>query len=149
MSSNTNKLIKLLKQAHAIEIGAYYAYKGHWKSSKNIEEKKKIQEIQNDELLHRKLIELWLFGMGSKPSVFLDIIFYIIGNSISISCFVLGRRLSAWGARIMETIGSKVYINLSLAALKTPEYEIASSLLNMAKTEREHEEFFRSLGKRS
>ncbi|MDQ3634788.1 MAG: hypothetical protein M3405_09820 [Acidobacteriota bacterium] len=45
--TNTKQnLIRILQNAHAGELAAAYAYRGHWKSVRNSEEKTQIKIIE-------------------------------------------------------------------------------------------------------
>ena len=47
---------------------AAYAYRGHWKSVRNADQKRAIQNIENDEWRHRKLVGEMLLGLDAGPS---------------------------------------------------------------------------------
>jgi rubrerythrin len=53
---NTAPLIGLLQLAYSGELAAAYAYRGHWKSVSDPEERHRIEEIEQDEWHHRKLV---------------------------------------------------------------------------------------------
>lgn len=139
------KLIRLLKQAHAIEVGAYQAYEGHWKNIKPLSNpiRGKVKRIQIDELLHKEAIEKMLKELDSKPSFILDSILFIIGRSISIGCYIFGYRMTMWGAKIMEILGSNTYWELSKVAYEAGSPKMCRELRNMAYQEEEHEKFFK------
>lgn len=141
------ELVKMLRRAHAIEIGAYNAYEGHWRSIKPItcEERGKIKWIQIDELLHRETIERMLKELGGKPSFFLDSILWVIGKSISIACYVMPYRAAMWGAKIMESMGSEIYENLILQAIFDDHGQYVKEFMEMAQKEKEHEKYFKSI----
>lgn len=140
----SSKTIKLLKRAHAIETGAFEAYEGHANSVKDPQEKYKIQEIQKDEWFHRQAIEWFLIDLKSEPNPFLDFVLYLIGRSISLSCYVMGRKAAMWGAKIMESLGSNIYKELAKVARNEGYPAMAVELDHMQKTEEEHERFFKS-----
>src|SRR5258706_430373 len=62
------KLVALLQLAYSGELAAAHAYRGHWKSVRNAEEKTAIQSIENDEWRHRKLVGEMLVTVASRPS---------------------------------------------------------------------------------
>ncbi len=138
------RLIRLLKQAHAIEIGAYQAYEGHWRNIKPIDrfERGKVKWIQVDELLHKETLEKMLKELDSKPSLILDAILWCIGKSISIGCYVMGYRMAMWGAKIMEVMGSNCYWTLAREAYNSGYPHMHTELCKMARQEEEHEQFF-------
>jgi len=138
-------LIWQLKKAHAIEIGAYQAYKGHADSTKDDLIKRKIKAIQHDEFVHRMEVGAMLHDLGEKSNVFLDIILWCIGSSISAACHVMGARAAAWGAKIMEIMGSSVYWKLARTATDSGHQELHAKFCEMARTEEEHEKYFAKL----
>jgi rubrerythrin len=141
-----NKLTRLLKQAHAIEIGAYNAYEGHWRSlAKNkLSEARRIVEIQGDERAHMLAVERFLRTVNAKPSKIQDAILWIIGKSISIACYIMGYRAAMWGAKVMEVMGSNIYEKLAKVARDEGYPAMGVELDYMQRSEIEHEEFFKS-----
>ena len=137
-------LIWQLKKAHAIEIGAFEAYKGHAEATKDERIKKRIQEIQHDEFNHRMELGAILHDLGQTSNIFMDFALWCIGRSISFACHYMGARAAAWGAKIMEVMGSNVYYKLSEAAYPSHR-ELCDKFREMARTEEEHEEFFAGL----
>lgn len=135
------KLIRLLKQAHAIEIGAYEAYEGHIKTLFPSRVSYGIMIIQSQEADHRYALKCMLESLEAKPSWFMDTILWCIGRSISLACYVMGYRAAMWGAKIMEIMGSKVYYELAREAAEQCFYGMSDDLFDMALQE-EHEEFF-------
>jgi rubrerythrin len=140
-------LVWKLKKAHAIEIGAFEAYKGHAKYTKDEAVKRKILEIQQDEFQHRLEVGSMLHDLGEKSDIFLDFTLWCIGQSISIACRFMGARAAAWGAKIMEVMGSRVYDDLAKTSVDEGQSHLARKLQNMARTEEEHEQFFAALFK--
>lgn len=139
------RLAKMLQQAHAIEIGAYQAYRGHCRSlPSGSDERRRIRIIQLDELNHRKTVAAFLKELGSKPSPVLDWTFWIIGRTISVGCHVIGRRMAMWGAKIMEKLGGICYHRIAEEANKEGLDRMSSELRFMQYMEEKHEEFFRS-----
>jgi demethoxyubiquinone hydroxylase (CLK1/Coq7/Cat5 family) len=141
------RLIWKLKKAHAIEIGAFQAYKGHAKYTQDEAIKSKILEIQHDEFRHRMEVGSMLYDLGEKSDIFLDLILWCIGQSISFACRFMGARAAAWGAKIMEIMGSSIYLDLAKESEGCVSIEYKRKFEEMARNEQEHEEFFDSLFK--
>ena len=137
------KLIRLLQQAHAIEIGAYHAYEGHWRSSKNTKESNQIQSIQIDELVHRHKVRFMLEQLNAQRNPILDALFWVIGKTISASCYVIGYKAAMWGAGLMERLGSVCYYRIAREVKGLTNMRMYVTLLDMAIQEEEHEEFFK------
>lgn len=141
------KLIRQLKFAHAAEIAAYHAYEGHWRSVSNKAEQDYIRGIALDELKHIATLKKMLQGMRSQPSPFLDRAGTIVGELLGLACFYTGWRLPMWIAGMMEKIGTASYRDIAETAIKNERYLMAAKLLQMAKVEQEHEEYFEKLRK--
>ena len=143
----STKLIYMLQQAHAIEIGAYEAYYGHANASKDPEAKRRIKEIQQDELDHKLNVGFMLHELGGKNNEVMDSLLYFIGRSISLICYIMVKRAANWGAKIMEVMGADEYRKLAFEARAQGYYKMALTLDDMQKAEKDHEEFFKwSLG---
>lgn len=140
------KLIRQLKFAYAAETAAYHAYEGHWRSISNYEERAYIQKIQLDELAHIYTIEKMLRNINAKPNLTLTLCGEIVGKLIGITCFWTGYRLPMYIASMMEKIGAASYENIAHEAIESDRPLLAVKLLEMAKTEKEHEYFFENLG---
>jgi demethoxyubiquinone hydroxylase (CLK1/Coq7/Cat5 family) len=144
--SSTKRLIRKLKIAHAIEIGAFYAYEGHASSIKNNPTvKQKIIDIQDDEVVHMNDIESMLYQLGSKPSPILDALLWAIGSVISLSCHVMGYRMAMWGAGVMEKMGGVVYKDLAKVAEEAGWDSMGAALCIMQDAEEDHERFFKEI----
>lgn len=141
-----SKLTRLLRQAHAIEIGAYNAYEGHWRNIKPIDrwERGRVKIIQVEELLHKEMLERMLKEVGGKPSRAQDALLWIIGKSISTACYVMGYKAAMWGAKIMEKMGGLCYKQLAKVARDEGYPAMAVDLDYMQRAEEEHEEFFKT-----
>lgn len=140
-----SKFIKLLKRAHAIEIGAYHAYEGHWRSLPNDSvSQNTIKAIQTDELNHKKAVAQMLKDLNAKSSPLLDTILWLIGKSISIACHFMGFRMAMWGAKIMEIMGANIYRKLVQIAVKERQYTMALGLSYMQRAEEDHERYIKT-----
>lgn len=136
------RLVKALQAAYAGEMAAYFAYDGHWKSAKDQAEKIGILNIQTDELRHVMTIRKYLKMMGSHPARIRTFIFVCIGKTLSNLCFVTGRRLPAYVAKKIETLGMKGYEEMALLAGDAERSNMALHFQYMAKVEKAHEAYF-------
>lgn len=139
------KLIRLLKVAHAIEIGAYQAYEGHWRSIMPISHPDRfvVKIIQVEELIHREAIFKMLNELGAKPSPALDSILWVVGRCVSATCYIAPKLATKLGARIMESFAVAQYFEIASVAREAGFPEMAAELREFAMTELEHEAFFR------
>lgn len=146
------KLKKLLKVAYCGEVAAALAYEGHRDSLVDDEEaQEEIEMIRLEELDHVHMLGEMLHRMGiyTIPKTRLWI-FTKIGKIASFLCFHTGKRYPAIGAKLIERIGSVSYQEMAkLAEVCAPAYaEMDKKLLEMAKTEEEHEKYFDSFIKK-
>lgn len=142
-----SKLIKMMKRAHAIEVGAYHAYEGHFRSIKPLTNPNRgeIKMIQVDEKIHKEELARMLSNLGSQQNYLLDATFYLIGRFISAACYVMPARWSNLGALMMEKLADPCYAGLAEEAKKQGRYDMQSKFLEMRKSEEEHHEFFDKL----
>jgi demethoxyubiquinone hydroxylase (CLK1/Coq7/Cat5 family) len=138
-------LIEILQGAYSGELAAGFAYRGHWKSVKNLEERAAIQKIEREEWVHRKRVGEILASLGSGPQKLREVKFWVIGRTIGISCHLIGWFLPMYFAGRLESGNVVEYQNAAAhaAALGLAEYE--ADLLVMAGVEGEHEQFFLSV----
>jgi demethoxyubiquinone hydroxylase (CLK1/Coq7/Cat5 family) len=67
MNDSRRKLIALLQLAYSGELAAAYAYRGHWNSVADANERDSIRSIEEDEWRHRKLVGEMLDGLAAAP----------------------------------------------------------------------------------
>jgi demethoxyubiquinone hydroxylase (CLK1/Coq7/Cat5 family) len=58
-------LVRLLQLAHAGEMAAAFAYRGHWRSVSDPREQERIRAIEADEWHHRTLVAEMLAQLGA------------------------------------------------------------------------------------
>lgn len=136
------KLIKLLQQAYAIEIGAYQAYEGHWRSLKDEKEQWEIRSIQGEELWHKEEVGRMLSELKAKPNVILNAILWLIGKSISLACYVVGYKAAMCGAGLMEKLGALCYKRIAAEARAKGHRTMALELEDMQVAEEKHQKYF-------
>lgn len=126
--------ITLLKFCFAVEIGAYLAYVGHYRSSKD----KKIKSIMRDELSHMVYIKRVLASYDEKPTAVFSLPFLIIGHMIRLTCRITPKPMLDFVARIMEKFNVVSYDYMAKAF---PEH--SETFLGMMQNEYEHEIYFK------
>ena len=78
------KLVKLLQQAYSAEKAAAFAYIGHAGAVKNLDEKKAIKQIEDDEWFHRKEV-LEIMNQYNVPiSKWYEIRFHVIAYKMNL-----------------------------------------------------------------
>ncbi len=143
--NNTAPLIGILQLAYSGELAAAYAYRGHWKSVSDPEERRRIEEIENEEWHHRKLVGEMLSSLNAEPDQSRESRAAIIGRVFGFGCHVI--RLA--GANVwrgtLESRNIREYETAARLAHECGRDDLIDCLLTMAETEWEHERYFRSL----
>ncbi|HEV2884214.1 MAG TPA: ferritin-like domain-containing protein [Pyrinomonadaceae bacterium] len=146
MSAETSlqKLIALLQQAYSGELAAGYAYRGHWHSVSNRDERARIEQIENEEWHHRRLVGEMLEKLGSKPNRFREKRATVIGRTLGVLCHIGGWLAPMYGAGKLESGNIREYENAARYAVESGHEELVDCLLTMAEVEWDHENYFRS-----
>ena len=103
------KLIALLQLAYSGELAAAHAYRGHWKSVRNADQKTAIRNIENDEWRHRRLVGEMLAGLDSGPSRRRETRANLIGRTLGFLCHVSGWLAPMYGAGRLESRNIREY----------------------------------------
>lgn len=142
MNDARRNLIRILQNAHAGERAAAYAYRGHWKSLKESAEKEQIKKIETEEWTHRANVRKWLEHLGAKPNALREKIFWTIGRSLGLSCYVSGWFFPMYFAGRLESQNVQEYVEAAEFAEELEMHDCAEEMLEMSRTEGEHEIFF-------
>lgn len=138
------KLIRQLQGAYSGELAAGLAYRGHWNSVRDPEERARIQTIESEEWHHRALVGELLSQLGAAPNQRREIIFRVIGTVIAAFCHVGGWFFPMWGAGRLERHNIVEYEDAAVYAIACGHAEMTDCLLTMAEVEWEHELYFRT-----
>jgi demethoxyubiquinone hydroxylase (CLK1/Coq7/Cat5 family) len=141
------KLIRILQNAHAGELAAAYAYRGHWKSVRNTEQKASIKKIEQEEWDHRMRVLGWLDNLGAKPRKMREKIFWTIGRLLGVLCFVSGWFFPMYFAGRLESQNTQEYKDAAAFAEELGVIDCVNDMMFMSTKELEHEEYFRSVVK--
>ena len=138
-------LIQILQGAYSGELAAGFAYRGHWKSVKNPDERAAIQKIEHEEWIHRERVGEMLATLGGAPQKVCEAKRWVIGRTIGLACHLIGWFLPMYFAGRLESRNVVEYEVAAshAAALGLKEFE--EDLLEMARVEKEHELFFSSV----
>ncbi|MEO5860507.1 MAG: demethoxyubiquinone hydroxylase family protein [Pyrinomonadaceae bacterium] len=145
MPAARDQLIRILQNAYSGEVAAAYAYRGHWKSLKDSPEKARIREIEEEEWDHRRRVGEWLEKLGSGPRSAREKVFWTIGRTLGVSCYVSGWCMPMYFAGRLESQNSAEYEEAAKFAAELGMEDCVSDLVHMARVELEHEEFFRTV----
>ena len=137
-------LIEILQLAYSGELAAAYAYRGHWKSVGDPQERHRIEEIENEEWHHRKLVGEMLRGLNAAPDLARERRAGLIGRVLGFLCHVTGWLAPMYGAGRLESRNIREYETAARFARECGRDDLIDCLLTMAETEWEHERYFRS-----
>ena len=140
-----SNLIRILQNAYSGEVAAAYAYRGHWRSLRESPEKTRIKEIEAEEWDHRRRVGEWLEKLGAKPRPFREKVFWTIGRTIGLACFLSGWFMPMYFAGRLESGNVVEYKDAATFARKLGMPDCAEDLLDMSSVEAEHEIFFREM----
>ncbi len=143
MSNTRQNLIRILQNAHAGELAAAFAYRGHWRSLRESAEKTHIKKIEAEEWAHRANVRKWLEKLGAKPNDRREKIFWTIGKTIGTACYVSGWFFPMYFAGRLESQNVQEYVAAAEFARELEMPECAEEMIEMSVTEQEHEDFFR------
>jgi rubrerythrin len=143
-NDSREKLIALLQLAYSGELAAAHAYRGHWHSVRQTDERESIRKIEDDEWRHRKLVGEMLAGLGAGPSKRREIRAAIIGRTLGLLCHVTGWLAPMYGAGKLESRNVKEYETAARYARDCGCVDLIDCLLEMAEVEWDHESYFRA-----
>ncbi|HEX8636770.1 MAG TPA: ferritin-like domain-containing protein [Pyrinomonadaceae bacterium] len=143
MRDARQNLIHILQNAHAGELAAAFAYRGHWKSlKKTAAERERIKKIESEEWEHRENVARWLKKLGAKPNKTREKIFWTIGKTIGAACFVSGWFFPMYFAGRLESGNVQEYVDAAEFAKELGMSECFDEMMEMSRVEGEHELFF-------
>jgi rubrerythrin len=137
-------LIGVLQLAYSGELAAALAYRGHWNSTPNPEERDRIRAIELEELHHRAQIAVMLETLGQRPQRLREVRAWLIGRGLGLLCHLSGWLIPMYGAGKLESRNVKEYEAAARYARSCGRDEWVDCLLTMAEVEWEHEAFFRA-----
>lgn len=142
--SSYQSLIALLQLAYSGELAAAYAYRGHWHSVSDADERNRIEQIENEEWHHRRLVGEMLEKLGERPNEQRESRALIIGRTLGFLCYFTGWLAPMYGAGRLESRNIREYEAAARYARDAGHQEFVDCLLTMAEVEWEHEKYFRS-----
>jgi hypothetical protein len=140
----SENLIALLQIAYSAERAAAYAYRGHWHSVADADERIRIKQIEDEEWHHRELVGEMLASLGAQPNRQREFRSLIIGRALAFLCHVMGWFPPMYGAGRLESRNVREYETAARYARDCGRGEFVDCLLTMAEVEWEHEYYFRS-----
>ena len=138
------KLVSLLQLAYSAELAAAYAYRGHWRSVRDKEERARIEQIENEEWHHRHLVGEMLVELDAAPKRISELRARILGRTLGLLCHFSGWLAPMYGAGRLESGNIVEYEIAAGYARDCGKESFIDCLLGMAEVEWEHEEYFRT-----
>jgi rubrerythrin len=146
MKDSRQNLIRILQNAYSGELAAAYAYRGHWRSlKKSAAERERIRQIEAEEWTHREEVGKWLKILEAKPRKVKEAILWTIGRSLGAACYVSGWFFPMYFAGRLESGNVMEYEDAAAFAKGLEMTECFEELMEMARVEQEHEDFFRAV----
>jgi rubrerythrin len=142
--TSRDKLIRILQLAYSGELAAAYAYRGHWHSLSDPEDRAAVKKIEDEEWHHRQLVGEMLAGLGAGPNKRRELRATIVGRTLGLLCHVTGWFAPMYGAGRLESRNIVEYETAARYARECGRTELIDCLLTMAEVEWEHERYFRS-----
>jgi rubrerythrin len=136
-------LIAILRFAFSGELAAALAYRGHWRSLRDDEERRRIRQIEDEEWHHRELVGGMLRALSAPPRRGREIRAWLIGRTLGALCHVCGWLLPMYGAGRLESRNVREYEAAARHAAASGRGDWVDCLLTMAEVEWEHEAYFR------
>jgi rubrerythrin len=137
------RLVEILRHAHAGERGAMHAYRGHWQSVRDADERRDVRRIGSEEADHRRRVRRILVALGGTPDARLETKMLRLGRAIGLFCKFGGWFAPMYGAGLLESRNVEEYEEAARCAQACGRAEFVADLLDMAVVERRHEAFFR------
>jgi rubrerythrin len=142
--AETAELVEILQLAYSGELAAAYAYRGHWHSLSNPQERARVKTIEDEEWHHRKLVGEMLASLGASPDEHRERRANVVGRVLGVLCHVSGWLAPMYGAGKLESRNIVEYETAARHARDCGRHDFVDCLLTMAEVEWEHELFFRS-----
>jgi len=143
--NDLGKLIAILQLAYSGELAAGYAYRGHWHSVNNPDQKARIKTIEEEEWHHRRLVGEMLTSLKAGPDKVREIRATLLGRALGFTCHLSGWFAPMYGAGKLERGNIVEYETAARYALDCGRSDLIDCLLTMAEVEWEHERYFREL----
>lgn len=139
---NHSALVKSLQTAYSAEKAASLAYIGHAGSLRNPTEKIAVKQIEQDEWDHRANVLKIMRQYDIPISKGYEIKFHIIGKTIGLACYVIGRFMPYFFAGKLESGNVCEYFVMIKYFHELNITEHDPILYEMGIKEKEHEVYF-------
>ena len=139
-----SRFIEILQQAYSGERAAAYAYRGHWRSLHDSDDRSRVQTIEEEEWHHRRLVGEMLGQLGARPDAFREVRAALVGRVLGLLCHISPWFAPMYAAGRLESRNIREYEQAARRAEDCGREDFLPCLLAMAEVEWEHERYFRS-----
>ena len=136
------RLVRILQDAHAGELAAAWAYRGHWKSLRNADERAEVRRIEDAEWHHRAQVGELLVERGAAPRSRRELLMGAVGRFFGALCFLGGWFGPMYAAGRLEGANVDQYAEAREAATVLGLPSAAQRLEAMRIEEVRHENWF-------
>ena len=142
VENHRKKLVEILRAAYSGEMGAAFAYRGHWQSVTEPDEIREIRRVEAEEWAHRADIRGMLADLGAKPQIIREVFLWLVGRTAGRLCLIAGWFFPMYVAGMLETENVDEYTRAANHAGSLGMEALQRDLLEMTQTEKRHEAFF-------
>ena len=137
-------LVRIMQDAHAGELAAAYAYKGHARSldRRRPEQAAEVRRIEAAEWHHRAMVGEMLATMGHGPRRGRELLMAAIGRFFGALCFVGGWFGPMYAAGRLEASNVVQYAQALGAAERLNLVDYVPRIVEMVAEEERHERWF-------
>ncbi|HEX7166367.1 MAG TPA: ferritin-like domain-containing protein [Acidimicrobiales bacterium] len=136
-------LVRILQDAHAGELAAAYAYRGHWRSLwRRPDERDEVRRIEGAEWHHRAMVADILVELGERARPRRELLMGAIGRFFGALCFVSGWFGPMYAAGRLEGMNVIQYVDARSAAERLGLVSLLDRLDEMVVEEERHERWF-------
>lgn len=143
-TTHRQELIHILQMAYSGEKAAALAYAGHWRSTRNLEERSSIAQIEQDEWEHREIVGKMLEHLNARPQIWREVLMSTIGSTVLVACFLCGWFFPMYFAGLLENQNVDEYSRAAEHAIESGEHHFLDELRKLSSVEQLHEEYFRN-----
>jgi demethoxyubiquinone hydroxylase (CLK1/Coq7/Cat5 family) len=136
------RLVRILQDAHAGELAAALAYRGHWQSFGAGFERDEIRRNEDAEWHHRRLVARLLDRLGSGPRRRRELVMWATGRFFGSLCFVGGYFGPMYAAGRLEAMNVGQYEEARALASRLGLTDAVAQLEAMRVEEDRHERWF-------
>jgi demethoxyubiquinone hydroxylase (CLK1/Coq7/Cat5 family) len=135
-------LVRLLQMAHAGELAAAHAYRGHWRSLEDPVQRAEVRRIETAEWHHRHVVAGLLSDLGARPARRRELLMLAIGRTFGPLCHVAGWFLPMYFAGRLEAMNVGQYATAAEHATAAGLDHLVPVLAEMTAEEARHEAWF-------